>query len=188
MRKFALATVLALAAFGATAAEVRLEAQDADGKNGTASQSVYELSVKQAINTNFAGDLTVKQYRTDGTHALANRVEAGVTASNGYKLGIPFTAYTRVALGEKYASGSAGYSYYSVEPGVAVPVASTGATASLGYRFQNAFSDSQNDLTRTWRAKLGYDVTKSDNIYVGFDRVRGDSEQNVTKVGYIHKF
>lgn len=188
MRKFALATLLALAVGSASAVEVRLEAQDADGKNGTASQNVGELSVKQAINSNFAGDITVKQYRTDGTHDLATRTEIGVTGSNGYKLGVPFTAYTRVALGEKFASGSTGYGYYSVEPGVAVPVGATGATASLGYRFQNAFNDSHNDLTRTWRAKVGYDLTKNDNVYVGFDRIRGDSEQNVTRLGYIHRF
>ena len=184
MRKFALATVLAMAAVSASAVEVRLEGQDADGKNGTASQTVYEASVKQAINKNFAGDLTVKQYRTDGTHALANRVEAGVTASNTYG---NFTPYTRVALGEKYASGSSGYGYYSVEPGVAVAVFPA-VTASLGYRFQNAFNDSHDDLTRTWRAKVGYDLTKADTVYVGFDRQRGDSEQNTTKVGYIHRF
>lgn len=184
MKKIALATVLALAATLASAVEVRVEAQDADGKNGTASQTVGELSVKQAINTNFAGDVTIKQYRTDGTNALANRVEAGVTASNTYG---NFTPYARVALGEKYASGNAGYSYYSVEPGVAVSVFPA-VTATVGYRFQNAFSDSQNDLTRTARFKVGYDVTKADNVYVGFDRVRGDSEQNVARLGYIHRF
>ena len=184
MKKFALATLLALAVGSASAVEVRIEGQDADGKNGTASQTVGELSVKESINKNFAGDITVKQYRTDGTNALANRVEAGLTASNTYG---SFTPYARVALGEKYASGSAGYSYYSVEPGVAVAVIPA-VTATLGYRFQDAFSNSQTDLTRTWRAKLGYDVTKSDNVYIGFDRVRGDSEQNVARVGYIHRF
>jgi hypothetical protein len=176
--------LLALAVGSASAVEVRLEAQDADGKNGTASQTVYELGVKQAINNNFAGDIVVKNYRTDGTNALATRYEAGVTAANTYGA---FTPYARVALGEKYSSGSAGYGYYSVEPGVAASMGG-GVTASLGYRFQDAFSNSQNDTTRTWRAKLGYDLTKSDNVYVGFDRQRGDSEQNITKIGYIHRF
>lgn len=186
MRKFALASVLAVAAFSASAVEVRLEAQDADGKNGTASQTVAEISVKQAINTNFAGDLTVKQYRTDGTNALANRVEAGLTGTT--KLYGPVNGYTRVAIGEKYVSGQAGYGYYSVEPGVSVPFGTTGVTASLGYRFQDAFNDTHNDLTRTWRAKVGYDLTANDNVYVGYDRQRGDSQQNIAKVGYIHRF
>ena len=184
MKKIALATLLALAVGSASAVEVRLEGQDANGKNGTASQNVVEFSVKESINKNFAGDVTFKQYRTDGTHALANRVEAGVTASNTYGI---LTPYTRVAVGEKYSSGATGYGYWSAEPGLGVALGS-GLTASLGWRYQNAFSDSQNDLTRTWRAKVGYDVTSKDNVYVGFDQIRGDSEQNVAKVGYIHRF
>ena len=185
MKKIALATVLALAATLASAVEVRLEGQDADGKNGTASQTVFEGSVKQSINNNFAGDVTFKQYRTDGTNALANRIEAGLTGTAG--LYGPVNGYVRGALGEKYASGSAGYGYYSVEPGVAAALG-YGFSAQLGWRFQSAFNDANNDTTRTWRAKLGYDVTKADTLYVGYDRQRGDSEQNIAKVGYIHRF
>jgi hypothetical protein len=185
MKKIALATVLALAATLASAVEVRLEGQNAQGENGTASQTVYELGIKEAINKNFAADVAVKQYRTDNTNALANRVEAGLTGST--QLYGPVNGYTRVALGEKYVSGQAGYSYYSVEPGVAAAVGA-GVTASLGWRYQNAFNDSHNDQTRTWRAKLGYDLTANDNVYVGYDYQRGDSDQNITKVGYIHRF
>mgnify|MGYP003342090714 FL=1 len=184
MKKIALATVLALAATLASAVEVRLEGQDADGKNGTANQTVYELGVKQAINNTFAGDVVVKQYRTDGTNALATRTEAGLTGGTG--LVGPVSGYTRVAIGEKYASGSQGYSYYSVEPGVSATFG--GITTSLGWRFQDAFADGHNDTTRTWRAKLGYDLTKSDTVYVGYDRQRGDSEQNITKIGLVHRF
>ena len=185
MKKIALATVLALAATLASAVEVRIEGADADGKNGTVSQNVFEGSVKQSINNNFAGDVTFKQYRDDNTHNLANRIEAGVTGSTA--LYGPVTGYTRVALGEKYASGSTGYGYYSIEPGVSAGLG-YGLTASLGWRFQDAFNDSHNDTTRTWRTKLGYDINPANTVYVGFDRQRGDSEQNITKVGYVHRF
>lgn len=183
MKKIALATALLLAATLASAVELRLEGQDANGKNGTAGQTVYELGVKEAINKNFAGDIVVKNYRTDNTNTLATRYEAGLTASNTYGA---VTPYARVAIGEKYTSGASGFSYYSVEPGVATSVGSV--TASLGWRFQDAFSNNQNDTTRTWRAKLGYDLNKNNNIYVGYDVQRGDSDQNITKVGYIHRF
>jgi hypothetical protein len=188
MKKFALATVLALAATMASAVEVRVEGQDSDGKNGAVGSTNYELSVKEAINKNFAADVTTTQYRTDGTNTLANRFEAGVTASTGYTLGVPFTAYTRVAIGQKFVDNAGSFGYYSIEPGVAVPVASTGVTASLGYRFRDAFSDAQNDLTRTWRTKVGYDINANNNVYVGYDRQRGDNDQNITRVGYIHRF
>jgi hypothetical protein len=185
MKKIALATVLALAATLASAVEVRLEGQDADGKNGTAGSTNYELSVKQAINNSFAGDITATQYRTDNTNALANRFEAGVTGTTA--LYGPVTGYTRVALGQKFVNNAGSFGYYSVEPGVAAGLG-YGVTASLGYRFRDAFSNTQDDLTRTWRAKVGYDLTKNDNVYVGYDRQRGDSNQNITKVGYIHRF
>lgn len=186
MKKFALATVLALAALGASAADLRLEYNDLDGKNGTASSTTYELGIKEAINQNFAADIVVKQNRVDNTDALSNRVEAGLTGT--LPLG-PLTGYTRVALGEKYTSGSAGYGYYSVEPGVIAPIAVfPGLSASIGYRFQDTFNDSRADLTRTWRTKLGYDINKSNNVYIGYDVQRGDSDANITKVGYIHKF
>ena len=185
MKKFALATVLALAATLASAVEVRLEGQDADGKNGTAGQTVYELGVKQAINNNFAGDIVVKNYRTDGTNALSTRYEAGLTG--GAALFGPVNGYVRGAVGEKYVTGNSGFGYYSVEPGVAANLG-YGFSAQLGWRYQAAFSDNQNDTTRTWRTKLGYDFTKADTVYVGYDRQRGDSDQNITKVGYIHRF
>lgn len=184
MKKIALATVLALATSLASAVEVRLEGQDANGQDGTASQRVFEGSVKQSFNKNFAGDITFKQYRTDNTNALANRIEAGLTASNTYGA---FTPFTRVAIGEKYASGNPGYGYYSVEPGVGVAFIG-GVSASLGWRFQDAFANGHNDQTRTWRSKLGYDLTKNDNVYIGYDVQRGDSEQNITKIGYIRRF
>jgi len=183
MKKIALATVMALATSMALAAEVRLEAQDANGTNGTASQTVYEFGLKEAINKNFAADVVVKNYRTDNTDVLSTRYEAGLTASNTYGL---FTPYARVAVGEKYTSGAGGFGYYSAEPGVAVKQGPVGV--SLGWRYQSAFNDNQNDTTRTWRAKLGYDITKSGTVYVGYDQQRGDSNQNITKVGYIHRF
>ena len=58
MKKIALATVLALAATMASAVEVRLEGQDADGKNGTSNSTIYELGVKQAINNIVQSRLT----------------------------------------------------------------------------------------------------------------------------------
>lgn len=185
MKKFALATLLALVAVTASAVEVRVEGADADGKNGSPNQNIYELSVKESINKNFAGDLTVNQSRTEGTHALANRTEAGVTASTSYAGSTP---YARVAIGQKFINNQNSFGYYSIEPGVSVPVATTGATVSLGYRFREAFNDNNADTTRTWRAKLGYDINSTNNVYVGYDRERGDTQQNITKVGYIHAF
>ena len=184
MRKFALATLLAFAAFSASAVEVKLEAQNSAGQNGTADQTVYEFGLKEKINSNFAGDVIVKNYRTDGTDVLSTRYEAGLT---GTAPAGPVGLYTRVAVGEKYTSGSDGFSYYSVEPGVSVPVIQ-GVSASLGYRFQDAFGSGHSDTTRTWRSKVSYDINKTSTVYLGYDSQRGDSDANITKVGYVHRF
>jgi hypothetical protein len=186
MKKITLSVLLALSALTATAVEVRLEAQDANGTKGTAGQTVYEIGIKESINKNFAGDIVVKNYRTDNTDVLSTRYEAGLTGS--LPIG-PISGYTRVAVGEKYVSGNGGFGYYSVEPGVNAPITFVpGLSLGLGYRFQSAFNDNQNDTTRTWRTKLGYDLNKSNTVYVGYDSQRGDSNQNITKVGYIHRF
>ena len=188
MKKIALATVMAMAlATSAFAAEVKIEAQDSNGVSGTADQRVYELGVKEKITDNFAGDIVIKNYRTGGTDVLSTRYEAGLTGSA--TIAGPISGYTRVAIGEKYKSGSAGYGYYSIEPGVGVVVSAVpGLTASLGWRFQDAFADGHSDATRTWRSKIGYDLTKTDNVYIGYDMQRGDSEANITKIGYIRRF
>jgi hypothetical protein len=184
MKKIALATLLAMAALGVSAAEIKLEAQNSNGVGSTADQRVYEFGFKESINSNLAGDVIVKNYRTDGTDALSTRYEAGLTGS--VPAG-PVGVYTRVAIGEKYKSGDAGYSYYSVEPGITAKLPANFG-ASLGYRFQDAFSDGHADQTRTWRAKLGYDINANNNVYIGYDRQRGDSDANITKIGLIHRF
>ena len=93
----------------------------------------------------------------------------------------------RTALGQKFTSAT-NFTYYSVEPGVAVPVGSTGVTAKVGYRFRNAIDTANNDTTRTWRAGLSYDLTAKDTIGVRYDKMRGDTNQNIVAVNYTRGF
>jgi predicted porin len=177
---------LALATLTASAAEIKIEAQNSNGQGTTADQRVYELGIKESINKNFAGDIVIKNYRTETTNVLSTRYEAGLTGT--VPVG-PVSAYTRVSVGENYTSGATGFSYYAVEPGVIAPITFVpGLALSVGYRFQDAFSDNRNDTTRTWRSKLGYDLNKTSTVYIGYDQQRGDSEANITKVGYVHRF
>jgi len=187
MKKIVLASLMSLVAFSALAAEVRIEGQNAQGQNGTADQRVFELGVKESFTSNLAGDLVVKNYQTDNTNTLATRIEGGLTASQTFNAGVAVTPYVRGAIGEKFVSGSTGFSYYSVEPGVSAALGN-GVSASLGWRFQDAFDSAKNDQTRTWRAKLGYDIAKNSTVYIGYDVQRGDSDQNITKVGFVQRF
>ena len=180
--------ILAILALGlsstAFAATVGLEYQNINGVQGSSDQKAYELNVKENFNKNFAGDVKFTNTVTDSTNALSTRLEAGVTAQNTYGA---FTPYTRLGVGQKF-SNTTNFTYYSVEPGVKAAVGNTGVTARVGYRFRNAFDTGNNDTTRTWRAGLDYAVTPKDTVGVGYDSVRGDSNQNVFKVNYSRGF
>ena len=177
--------ILALAfTSSAFAASVGVEYQNINGVNGGSDQKAYELNVKENFNKNFAGDVKFTNTVTDGTNALTTRLEAGVTAQNTYGA---FTPYTRLGLGQKF-SNTTDFTYYSVEPGVKAAIGSTGLTARVGWRFRNAFNTANNDTTRTWRAGLDYALTPKDTVGLGYDSVRGDSQQNIVKVNYSRSF
>jgi len=183
-----LALVAILATGSVFAASGTIEYQNIDGKSNTPTdQNQYSLTVKESINKNFVGDLGISQTsnKTSGADTLAStRTEAGVTGSTSL-FGV--TPYTRLALGQKFTSAT-NFTYYSVEPGVAVPVGSTGVTAKVGYRFRNAIDTSNNDTTRTWRAGLSYDLTAKDQIGIRYDKMRGDTNQNIVAVNYTRGF
>ena len=183
-----LALVAILATGSVFAASGTIEFQDINGVNNTPTdQNNYSLTVKESINKNFVGDLGISQTsnKTSGADTLAStRTEAGLTGSTSV-FGV--TPYVRTALGQKFTSAT-NFTYYSVEPGVAVPVGSTGVTAKVGYRFRNAIDTANNDTTRTWRAGLSYDLTAKDTIGVRYDKMRGDTNQNIVAVNYTRGF
>ena len=149
---------------------------------GAAAQQQYVLGVKKEFGT-FAGDLAIGNAQTEGTNALSTRLVAGATV-NG-----PVGLYARAAVGQKY-SNTTDFTYYSIEPGVAVAVPGVaGLTAKVGYRFRSAFDSTQNnDQTHTARYSLAYAVSKDDTIAVKYDRVNGDNNQKVIAVAYTRGF
>ena len=61
-------------------------------------------------------------------------------------------------------------------------------SAKLGWRYREAFNNVNADTTRTWRAGLSYDLTKKDAVGVRYDRMRGDTNQNIVAVNYTRSF
>jgi hypothetical protein len=180
-------TIAALLVSGSVfAASGTIEYQNIDGKSTTPTdQNNYSLTVKESINKNFVGDLGISQTsnRTSGSDTLAStRTEAGLTGSTSM-FGVE--PYVRTAVGQKFTS-TTNFTYYSVEPGVAVPVGPL--TAKVGYRFRNAVDTGNNDTTHTWRAGLSYDLTAKDTIGVRYDKMRGDTNQNIVAVNYTRGF
>ena len=149
---------------------------------GAAAQQQYVLGVKKEFS-GFAGDLAFSNAQTEGTNALSTRLEAGATVAG------PVGLYARAAIGQKY-SNTTDFTYYSVEPGIAVPVPGVaGLTAKVGYRFRSAFDSSQNnDQTHTARYSLAYALSKDDTVALKYDRVNGDNNQKVIAVAYTRGF
>lgn len=181
--------ILALAVSGsAFAATATLEYQDINGVQNTPNdQRNINLTVKEAINKNFAGDVQLSNtWNNTSTSDAASsfRAEGGLTGA------VPLIAnvsgYTRVAVGQKFTT-TTNFTYYSVEPGLTMPLGA-GFNAKVGYRFRSAFDTANNDTTRTWRAGLSYDINKNNTVGIGYDSVRGDSNQNVVKVNYTRGF
>lgn len=175
--------ILALAITGtAFAGSFTLESQNVNVIDG-ADQKTYGLSVKHDFNSNFAGDVAFSNTQTDGTNALGTRLEAGATAAA--PLFGSVKGYTRVGYGWKY-SNTKDFAYYSIEPGVSMPVGPF--TAKVGVRYRSAVDSVNNDQTHTARASLAYALTKNDSVAVGYDRVKGDNEQKIVKVSYTRGF
>jgi hypothetical protein len=95
--------------------------------------------------------------------------------------------YVRAATGQKY-SNTTDFAYYSVEPGIAIPVG-YGLTAKVGYRWRSAFdSSASGDQTHTARYSLAYALSKNDTVAVKYDRVNGDNNQKNVAVAYTRGF
>jgi hypothetical protein len=162
---------------------VTVESQNIKTINGAA-QHAYVLGVKHDFNTTFAGDVAFTNAQTNSTNALSTRLETGVTGT--LPLFGSVKGYTRVSLGQKY-SNTASSTFYTIEPGVSSPIGPF--TAKVGVRYRSATDPSlYNDQTHTVRTTLGYPLTPKDNVYVRYDRIRGDSQQNSVIVGLTHAF
>jgi len=195
MKKIA-AILFALAvSTGAGAASVTVGYDSINGvdvpanKQQTSKQQAINLSVTEKINDNFTADVLVKTVvnNTNSSHGInGSRVEVGVTG--GMPVFGPVSAYTRVALGQNFNTGN-NFSFYSVEPGVAVVVPGiTGLTAKVGYRFRDATGTANSDRSETTRFGLAYQLSTKDAVGFGYDHQHGNSSQNVVKLSYTRSF
>jgi hypothetical protein len=180
MKKILAILAVAISGTAFAADSVTVESQRINNA-GAAAQQQYVLGVKKEFG-GFAGDLAFSNAQTEGTNALSTRIEAGATVAG------PVGLYARVATGQKY-SNTADFSYYSVEPGIAVAVPGVaGLTAKAGFRWRSAYDSANNDQTHTARYSLAYAVSKIDTVAVKYDRVNGDSNQKIVAVAYTRGF
>lgn len=177
--------ILALATAGsAFANSVSMEYQAWENPTTKADTSALVLTARQNLSKSVVGDVQLTVNQAEASNALAGRSELGMTYSAPIGR---LSGYVRGAVGLKYADGQNSTSYYSVEPGVRYGLTER-LSARVGYRYRDAFSNSVADQTNTVRVGLNYAVSKTAEVGVRFDRVRGDSEQNVVALGYTRRF
>ncbi len=182
--KKTIATLAFLTAGTAFAGSATIEYQNAEGVQGTANSNLYQISVSENINKNFAIGATLNTTESESTGAVAgSRAEASLTGKT--TVGV-LTPSLKVATGQRFTT-TGNFAYYSVEPGVSVPLAGK-VSGQLAWRYRNAYDTANADETKTWRAGLKYDLTRRDAVGIRFDRVRGDSNQDVWAVNYTRNF
>jgi len=186
MKKILAILAITLVSGTVSAASVTIEGQSIENSTGNDAMNM-NLTVRGNIAPNFSGHFQVSNTQTDNTNAISNRLEAGVTGQT--KLFGTVSGYSTVAVGHMLKS-TGNFSYYSVEPGLTAPIGNTGLTAKVGYRYRTAMQDANlnGDTTQTVRAGVSYAFTKQDAIGVRYDKVTGDSKQNVVAVNYTRSF
>jgi hypothetical protein len=152
-------------------------------------QNAFSLMARKNLNSWLAADVQMSQINNEKptVDTLASaRIESGLFAQ--VKTIADFNVFSRVAVGQKYNS-TTNFGYYSVEPGLGHAIPGVpGLSSTVSYRYRSAFDEGKGDTTHTVRAALWYDLNRNNNVYVRYDNVRGDVNQNGYTVGYIHSF
>jgi hypothetical protein len=168
-------------------------------ERGTASPNTMSNTVKVApfvkLDNGVKLDLMFSGSRDDGTvsgnnNALENTVEARAQKMYevypGLKLGARL-GVGQVINGTDTAGKTVDFGYYTVEPKAEYAVTNK-LSALASFRFRDGFSNSDNYLTRTWKAGAGYAVTKNDLVEVKYFQKRGDQSTNGVELGYTRGF
>jgi len=167
----------------AMADSINFETQSVQGV-GTTDSTAYRMLYTHNVNKQVNADFSISQTQSDtASLAIGTRIEGGV--SYRYPIVGKLTGGIRVGIGEKFSTkGNA--TYYAVEPSVAMPVGPV--NVRVGYRYRSAVDTDNGDQTRTARLNISYPLTKQDSVAVGYDHMRGDSNQNVIRLGYTRSF
>jgi hypothetical protein len=168
-------------------------------ERGTASPNTMTNTVKVApfvkLDNGVKLDLQFGASRDDGqvsgnNNALENTVEARAQkmfeVAPGLKLGARL-GVGQVINGINSAGKTVDFGYYTVEPKAEYAI-NDKLSALASWRYRDAFADSNNYQTRTWKAGFGFAATKKDVVEVKYFEKRGDSSTNGVELGYTRSF
>jgi predicted porin len=185
MKKIVIAT-LALMSSLAFAGTATFEGSKVNGLDGAKDAMSTNFAISETVNKTFSVHTQLTSQQSDGTNAVSTRLEVGGTAT--VPVYGPVTGYTRVAVGQKYST-TGQFTYYSIEPGLSVPLTSS-LTAKVGYRFRTAAENPNvnKDTTDTVRIGVSYALNKEHAVGVRYDRMTGDSRNDSVNIFVTRSF
>jgi len=161
-----------------------------EGTNGNTiggnDQMSASFTLRERVNNTFDVHTQFSSSQTDNTNSVSTRLEIGGTAT--VPLFSSVKGYTRIGLGQRYSTAGS-FTYYSVEPGVTVPL-SPSLTARVGYRYRTALENTNVNkyTTDTVRVGVTYAVNNKDSVGFRYDRITGDSRQDGHSLFYSRSF
>jgi hypothetical protein len=93
----------------------------------------------------------------------------------------------QVFNGTNSSGNTVDFGYYTVEPKASYAITDK-LSALASWRYRDAFADSNNYQTRTWKAGFGFAATKKDEVEVKYFEKRGDSNTNGVELAYTRSF
>ena len=151
-----------------------------NGKDGQqdATGGGFVLGLK--LNSNVSTEIKVEHKQKDNK-GFGTRIGAAIIGK--VKLLNNLSAYTRVGAGNKKTDTNT-FNFWAITPGLKYKIDDKWSIKG-GVRFRDAFdTDKYRDYTKTFKAGVGYKLTESRSLSIGFKRKVGDSEYNAISVGY----
>ena len=196
MRKFILIAGLLLSSAVMAESGVNFEFER---ERGTASPNTLNNTVKVSpyykFDNGVKADIMFEGNRDDGSvsgnkQPLQNAIEARVQRM--YEVYPDLKLGARLGVGEYFngvntSGNSVDFGYYTVEPKASYALTEK-LSALTSWRYRNAFSDTVNYQTRTWKVGAGYAVTKQDEVEVKYFSKRGDYNTNGVELEYTRSF
>ena len=182
---FAISAILAMAvSTTAMADSITIRQQLVDGV-GTTDSTAYSLIYSHNVNKQVSTDVNFSQTQSDSaSKSIGTRIEGGLRYTTEPIFG-SVKGTVRGAVGEKFST-KGNTTYWSVEPGVIVPIGPF--NTRFAYRYRSSVDTAQGDQTNTARVQVSYALSKQDSVAVGYDRQRGDSNANTIRLSYTRSF
>lgn len=142
---------------------------------GVKTPNKTEYSVKVGVSA--------KDKVYDGTESISNNLEFKLKQS--YDIGMFFTPYVAVRLGEKLNSSQTHFTHYAFDAGAKVPLVG-GLSLDIGARYRNAFKSAEDYKSTRVHAMFLYDVNEYNTVGLRYAQSNADNIEEERKSWRIH--